>query len=71
MENDNDFVVAAIQQIAKELRWDKIFGKLDGWKFSDFAGVMYNAETSAQSAILMRAATLKEFVKEFGYVRLA
>lgn len=70
MENDNQFVIAAMKQIAKEIKDFPIPESRD-LKFSDFHGWMYDVELSAQSAILMRAATLKEFIKEQGYVRLA
>jgi hypothetical protein len=78
-QDDTEFVVLAMSQIAEELiekitdgpTAKKLCGDSSSLKFSDFTGVMYDESTSAQSAILQRAATLKEYRKEFGYVRMA
>jgi hypothetical protein len=70
--NDNEFVTVAMAQIAQELR--ERTGLLlltNDLKFSSFEGLLYDSETSAQSAILQRAATLKESKGRLGYVRLA
>lgn len=68
-QDDSEFIVLAMAQIANEIEGFAVADK--ELQFSDFQGVPYDESTSAQSAILQRAASLKEYRKEFGYVRMA
>ena len=63
-QDDTPYIEIAMTQIADEL---KLRGRL---VFSSFQGMMYDPDTTAQSAILQRAASLKESKEANGYVRL-
>ena len=67
-EDDTVFVTTAMQQLAKELDLPSAVQRNP--RFSDFQGVQYDEETSAHSAILQRAATLKEMKNDSGFIRL-
>jgi hypothetical protein len=67
-QDDTGFVETAMQQIAKELKLSTSVQRCP--RFSDFNGIQYDDETSAQSAILQRAATLKEVANDQGFIRL-
>lgn len=60
--DDTPYIVEAIKQIGNEMNYKagtRVFEK--DAKFSDFEGWQYAPEITAQSAILQRAQTLKEF----------